>query len=342
MRIETINPIAEPAWERFVSCQSEATAFYTTAWARVLNDTYGFQPRYLVSRDYDGRITGGVPLFQVDDGRLVSIPFSDVCPPLLPDASAGRALLTEAKLQAGAAAIELRGQNGLNLEAQGFQKGASFYYHLLPLGENLSTLEESFHPTVRKRIRQARKAGVTVRRAFTISDMEAFYGLMVRTRKRLGVLPQPWSFFQNIHRHCLTRGTAHLLLAEREGKIVAGGLFLSHNRTLIFKFSASDPRHSEGYPNHLVYLAAMELGIELGCRWLDMGRCELDNDGLRYFKHSWGAQELNLSYYYYPEVRAGAAVAAGSWRRQALAWFVRLVPLWVLRQAGATLYRRLA
>lgn len=342
MRIETIDPTAEPAWDSYVAGQAEATAFYTSAWARVLRDTYGFQPRYLAARDYDGRIMGGVPLFEVGDRRLVSVPFSDACPPLFPDAHTGAALLAEAKQQAGDTAIEVRGQASLDLEGQGFQKGASFYYHLLPLGESMSDLESGFHPNNRTRIRQAGKAGITIRRAFTISDMEAFYGLIVRNRKRLGVLPQPWSFFSNIHRHCIPNGVAHLLLAEHEGKVVAGGLFLAHNRTLIFKFGASDPRHLGTHPNHLIYRAAMELGIELGCQWLDMGRCDLEDDGLRYFKHSWGAQELTLSYYYYPAVKAGAAVAAGTLRRQAMAWFVRLLPLWVLRQAGATLYRRLA
>lgn len=341
MHIETINPITDPSWERHVAGQAEATAFHTTAWARVLRDTYGFRPRYLVARDNSGGVVAGMPLFEVNGRRLVGLPFSDVCPPLLTEPSIGWELLDQVKLLAGNAAVELRGQASLDLETHGFQKGPSFYYHWLPLTDNITELEKTFDNNVRLCIRQAGRAGVTVRRAFAISDMEAFYQLTLLTRKRLGLLPQPWRFFENIHHHCVSTGVAQLLLAEHEGKVVAGGIYLSYNRTLIHKFGASDPRSLACRPNHAVYRAAMELGIGLGCRWLDMGRCDLADKGLRHFKRSWGAQEQTISYYYYPRVRAGA-VAAGPLSRKAMAWAVRLAPLWALRHAGSTLYRRLS
>ena len=49
VRIEKIDPRTTPEWDTFVAAHPEATVFHTTAWARVLTDTYGYKPSYIVS-----------------------------------------------------------------------------------------------------------------------------------------------------------------------------------------------------------------------------------------------------------------------------------------------------
>src|SRR3990172_6405110 len=119
MRIETIDPIHEQPWGAFLLQEPRATVFHSAAWARVLYDTYGFQHRYMVAREDDGRVVAGIPLFQVKGGRLVGLPFSDLCPPLLPDDDVGSTLLDVTKRTIetdGITSIELRGHSALDLE----------------------------------------------------------------------------------------------------------------------------------------------------------------------------------------------------------------------------------
>src|SRR4051812_26923999 len=99
MRIETIDPRTTPEWGAFVDSHPAATVFHTTAWARVLTDTYRYKPFYVVSREDTGAITGGIPMMLVDSWltskRLVGLPFSDVCGPLFPE-TGGDALFAAA------------------------------------------------------------------------------------------------------------------------------------------------------------------------------------------------------------------------------------------------------
>src|SRR5688572_19182787 len=97
MSVQTINPLLDGAWEDFVLSQPDASVFHSTAWARVLHDAYGFEPRYLAYRNGSGDIRAGLPLADVGGRRLVGLPFSDHCAPLLGGNGAGAAVLEAAK-----------------------------------------------------------------------------------------------------------------------------------------------------------------------------------------------------------------------------------------------------
>lgn len=346
MRIETINPLSDPSWEEFAAAQPEATVFHSTAWLRVLHETYGFQPHYLAARGADGGILAGLPLVQVGGGRLVGLPFTDLCPPLMADAEAGACLLAAARAlpgSGGVSSLEVRAGDGAALEPHGFRSGATFFYHEMSLEGGQEAVDARIQGSTRRDVKRAQREGVTVRRGETLEDMQAFYSLMVLTRKKHGVLPQPWRFFQSIHRHLMPAGIAHLLLAEWQGRVVAGELLLSYGRTLTDKFNVSDPRYLKLRPNHLLLYSGLELGRSLGCRRVDMGRTDPEAEGLRWHKRSWGAAESTVHYYYYPEVRRSATVSrASAAPRRLLALLVRHAPAWTLQQAGAVVYRRLA
>ena len=274
MRIETIDPMCERSWDEFLLRAPQATAFHSSTWAKVLKDTYGFQPRYLVARE-GGHITAGIPLFQVNGGRLVGLPFSDLCPPLLPDDAGGAALLGAAKRAVetdGITGLELRGQSELDPECHGFRKGDTFFHHIVPLDADGEEMEARLHASTRRDVRKARRRGLTVRVATTLEDMERFYRLHTMTRKKHGLVPQPWRFFENIHRHAISEGSGYLLLCEHEGDAIAGRFLLAFKDTLVGKSSASDPRFLNLRPNHLLLRSAIELGVSIGYRSADLDR----------------------------------------------------------------------
>jgi CelD/BcsL family acetyltransferase involved in cellulose biosynthesis len=342
MAIETIDPTREPAWDAFVERASEANVFHSSAWARVLSGTYRFRPRYLVART-NGHIDAGIPLFEVNGGRLVGLPFSDLSPPLL-HKGAGAALLDEARRLAenGAGAVELRGDAAIDLEAEGFRRGAEFYQHIIPLDATLAELEARWHQSARRAIRKSERAGVTVRDSTSLEDMHAFYELHSLTRKkRHGLIPQPWSFIENIHREHIANGGGSVLIAEHEGRPIAADVLLGFKDTLVYKFNASDPDALDLRPNNLLLRRAIELGIERGYRQLDLGRCDADADGLRRFKLLWASEERPLHYYHYPRETSAPSTGDGV-RRRVLGLFVRFAPPWVLQRAGAALYRNFA
>ena len=345
MQIDTIDPAHDPTWEAFIQETPEATPFHTGAWAKVLRDTYDFRPRYMVARKENGKLAAGIPLFEVNGSRLVGVPFSDYCPPLLPDSEDSKALVQELKRTTnnGTSSLELRGSSALDLEAEGFTRADAFVQHVIPLDADIQELEARFRANVRRTVRKAKRSGLTVRAGDTLSDMERFYELNMLTRRRHGLIPQPWRFFENIHRHVISGGGGVLLLCEYEGRAIAADVVLGYGTKLVGKFNASDLRYQALGPNNLLQMRTIELGVADGYSEINLGRTEPEHEGLRRFKLGWGSREEPLPYYYYP------ADQTGSWStgrmppgQQLMALFARYAPSWALRMASAAIYKRAA
>lgn len=340
--ISVLDPRASADWDAFLETRPDATVFHTSAWCRVLTDTYNYEPAYVVARDESGVITGGVPLMVVDSWltsrRLVGLPFSDVCHPLLPATGAEELLIAvrEQAEELKAKSVELRGLSHQRMPDAGFSNGTVFFQHIVDLDPGMESRVQS---SARRAIRKAQNEGVTVRQSARADDMRRFYDLMVLTRRKHGLLPQPRRFFESIQRHFMETGLGQLLLAELNGKVIAGDLLLRWGYQLVYKFNASDSRFLAVRPNNLLLWQAMHLGRDEGCRTLDLGRCEEDNEGLRRFKLLWGSREEQLPYYHYPEDGGSASVLSSRSARTALQLFVRFSPGPVLRAAGSVLYR---
>ena len=85
MNISIINPIEHPHWDDLLLTADRATFFHTTAWARVLSESYGYKPLYFTIID-DGKLAGLIPVMEIESlltgKRGVSLPFTDFCPPV--------------------------------------------------------------------------------------------------------------------------------------------------------------------------------------------------------------------------------------------------------------------
>jgi hypothetical protein len=339
VRIETIDPRTDPSWDAFLLRTEGATAFHATAWTRVLTDTYHFEPAYLVAKTSGGVVEAGIPLMRTGSRRYIGLPFSDYCPPLLSDPSASAALVAASQNLSRRATVELRGSADFDVAAAGFKATCDFVRHVVPLDAPLLELKQRLHDSMQRSIRRAERDGLVARVSTQRDDLWRFFQLQTMTRKKHGLVPQPWRFFDSIYRHFIASGSGYVLLAERDGQALAGELLLRFKETLIDKFNASDPRFLSMRGNQLIVPLAFELGLSLGCRELDLGRSDVAADGLRRFKANCAGLEEPLNYFHYPEVDRGLAGASGSMKRRVLAYAVRLAPLWALRHAGSLLYR---
>ena len=95
-----MNPLVDREWDDAISTHPDATIFHSTAWARVLVDTYGHRPCY-VQMSLNGSLLALVPMMEVQSvltrSRGICLPFSDYCAPLT-FSSFGHELVTQ-KLQ---------------------------------------------------------------------------------------------------------------------------------------------------------------------------------------------------------------------------------------------------
>ena len=299
LRSETIDPLADSRWQDFVESSETGGIFHHVEWLRLLHAQYGYSMLARCAIDAGGEIHAGLPFAHIRSrltgSRLVAVPFSDMCSPVLRDPGEEDSLRT----LIGAIQIEHE-RTGVEAEirteiADLGHSGAAFYSHELSLEPDLDAVRQGFGRSVRYGVSRAEREGIEVRRATTTEALEVFYDLHLRTRRRLGVPTQPKRFIKGFAR-LFEQGLGFVLVAHWEGEPVAAAVFLTFNGVLTYKYSASSPAHLKKRPNNALLMEAIRWGCEHEQHTFDLGRTEVENEGLREFKQGWGTRERELAY----------------------------------------------
>jgi CelD/BcsL family acetyltransferase involved in cellulose biosynthesis len=328
-------------WMRLVEDTPDATPFHLPAWLRALSATYGYRGIVAAQLDEAGAVLAGLPLLRVvrplAGSVYVSLPFTDHVPPLAVGDGGVVALagaLERWRRDEGLGGVEVRARLPAIDSVHSVQAGVR---HLLSVQTDSSELRR-LKPSVARHVKAAQRAGVRVRLSRSDVDLATFYRLHVETRRRLGVPVQPRRFLRAIWTHLIDPGLGFVAVAEGSGgKPVAAALFLVHGRTAVYKYGASDAAQWRLKPNHLLFWSVIQWCSENGIEVLDFGRSELESEGLRQFKSSWGAVEVPLVYARLGS--AGGAPGAGGRLTSVMNAVIRRSPAVVCRAAGELLYR---
>lgn len=343
--VQVLNPLTLADWDERLRRLPGAGFFHSQAWARVLHGTYGYDPVYLVQAAPDGSWLGLLPLMGIQSWltgrRGISLPFTDEVEPLVPDAATFDALFRAGQSLAERSHwkyLECRGGRSWRPEAPA---STSFLHHTLDLTIGEPALLAGCDDAVRRAIRKAEKSQVEVTFSRDAGAVHDFYRLLELTRRRHGVPPQPYAFFEQIQRQVMAGGHGQVVLARHQGRPVAGAVYFQFQGRVIYKFGASDETQQQLRANNLVMWRAIQHFTREGQVELDFGRTSLGNTGLRQFKRSWGTQEETLSYLRY-DCRQHTFVTAPD---EAEGWHNRIfraMPLSLSRLAGRMLYRHIA
>ena len=282
----------DPRWAELVAAQP-TDVFNSPAWARVLEDAYGFEVRAKVVLDGDDRPVAGMAYVDVEDlrgRRIVSLPFSDFCDPIVADDRAWESL--SASITALGAPVTVRCLRGDITPDAGWSETATYAWHRVDARREADEIWASLHPSARRAIRKAEASGVEVVAAASPADLRAFFDLHLRVRKhKYGLLAQPYRFFQAIWDHFLDAGDGRLLLAHVDGTPVGGVLYLEWKDTLYYKFNASSVTSLEVRPNDLVVWEGLAHARSRNLSWLDFGVSDWDQEGLVRYKRKYATEE---------------------------------------------------
>lgn len=122
----------------------------------------------------------------------------------------------------------------------------------------------------RYHIRLAEKRGVRVRAATDGPGLERFHELMRRTGERGEFAVRSMSYYRDVLREFEPRGQARLLLAEVDGRVIAGMMAFAYGRDGVYMYAASDDEHKRSMPNYLLQWHAIRWAIERGCVRYDL------------------------------------------------------------------------
>ena len=334
-----IDPLRDPRWAELLNRHPRSSVFHTPSWLNALRLTYGYEPTVFCTAPPGGHLTGGLVACRVKSwltgNRIVSLPFSDHCEPLVDDKEELDAILEALRGAVGKNCdyVELRPlvQTAGNSD---FAESRSYYCHFLDLTPSSDVLLKSFHrDCVQRKIRRAERESLEYETGNSENLLRKFYRPLVMARRRHFLPPQPYSWFQHLSQ-AFGPGL-QIRVASYQGRPVASILTLKHGKTVTYKYGGSDARWNRlGGMAFLLWQTILEAKNE-GMTQLDLGRADMDNAGLIAFKERWSARRLPLRYLRFPASSQGKHDLSSS---ALLRTLVRCAPEWSLLMTGKFLY----
>src|SRR5258708_39103302 len=125
-----------------------------------------------------------------------------------------------------------------------FGPAETFAFHMVDLRPDLEALLKSFHKScVRRKLTKAEKEGLQYSVGRSEELIENFYRLLLVTRRRHQLPPQPRVCFRNLVKTLGERLQIHLV--SRDSRPIATILTLRHKKTLVYKYGCSDSQYNK-------------------------------------------------------------------------------------------------
>ncbi len=342
-QVYTLDPLRDTRWSRLLEKHPDASVFHSRGWLNALDRTYAYQPIVYTTSAPGMELTNGLVFCLIDSWltgpRLVSLPFSDHCEPLVDSDETLRSLLgylTQRFGSAGCKYIELRPLRSSLDPTPGFGKSAAFHFHRLDLRPAAEVLFRSFHKSnVRARIRRAEREHLTYEAGRSESLLRMFYRLLLLTCRHRRLPPQPINWFRHLI-DCMG-DAVQFHVASKDGQPVASILTLTFKQTLVYKYGCSDRRLNNLGGTQFLFWKALQKAKEDGLQEFDLGRSDLQTPGLVTFKDRWGSARSMINYFRCPAPARQSGVTQWS-ASMAQSLFARM-PDRLLVAAGRMLYR---
>lgn len=346
LTVHCLDPLLDPRWSEFVWRNLNASVFHTVGWLRALRQTYGFEPIAFTTAGPSEEIKNALLFCSVRSwltgSRLVSLPFSDHCEPLVENPDQFKTLsgfVERIRKNQGWRYVEMRSANSsLDIEGQ-FQRTTTFYLHRLDLRPSLNILHDSFHKDcIQRKIRRAEREELTYESGRNEVLLQKLYPLLQLTRSRHQIPPQPIQWFRAII-ECMGED-ACIRIASKAGQPVAGILTLSHGKKMVYKYGGSNAQFNNLGGTPMLFWKAIQEAKQVGIEELDLGRSDCDNLGLVDFKKRWAAECTTLIRWQFP--CSATSPSTEKWKLRLAKQLCTRLPDKLLTVAGKFLYRHIA
>jgi len=346
VRVSVCDPLRDPRWGEFVDRHGDASIFHSVGWLEALRQTYGYEPLFVTTSGDSEALSNGMVFCTVRSwltgSRVVSMPFSDHCAPLVEDGHELEALITFLKaevMRSQCGYLELRPLKVLNSglpQRMQLEQDCSYCIHHLDLRPSLGEIYEGFHKScVQRKISKAGREKLQYQEGRSEEMLSKFYKLLLQTRRRQQLPPQPIEWFRNLI-DCLG-SKVKVRVASKDGRPIAGMITTHFRDAGVYKYGCSDARYHNLGGMFLLMWRAIQDAKAAGARIFDFGRSDQQNAGLVAFKDHWGATKSPLLYHRYH------CAARTSLQKAWKLWLVRKtcahLPDPLLESVGAAFYK---
>src|ERR1035437_3723118 len=345
MQPYTLDPMLDSRWDDLVASHPRASVFHQRGWLKALAMTYGYRPMVLTSTPAGEPLSDGIVFCEVKSwmtgSRLVSLPFADHSEPLLNETGDSFELtewMRSECRQHNWKYVELRPLFWKMPSDCPLVASQSFWFHPLSLTPSIEQIFRGLHKNcIQRRIRRAEREQLSYEKGCTEDLLNDFYRLLMITRRRHQLLPQPSIWFRNLLA-CMSPN-AEIRLVRKDAIPIAAILTLRHHRTVVYKYGCSDESSHHLGAMPFLFWKLIEESKAAGAEQIDFGRTDLDNEGLIAFKDRFGTTRRRLTYLRYPGSEAEKSAVASY--LPAVRHLFSVLPDALSSRAGGLLYRHI-
>jgi len=297
------RPEDDAARDAFVLGAPGATFFHQAGWRRVVEGTFGYEPRDLIALR-GSEVVGVLPLMRCPAtfgifGRpaWISTPFAVYGGPCGASPEIEAALVREAQRQAEAERVgrlELRCIHPPAVEGLAASDLYATFVKDLP-----ATPEEVLTAMPKKARAEARKARDRHRLGLIegiwyLDDLYRFFHL---DKRSLGSPGFPYTLFHGIRKEFGERVRVHLVHADRVPQMAVMS-FLWRDTVMAYYAGARPGANRDYSVSNYVYMALQQWSVQNGFRRFDFGRSRKDSGAFAFKRHQ-GFEPLDLQYRYH-------------------------------------------
>jgi predicted N-acyltransferase len=211
-----------------------------------------------------------------------------------------------------------------------FYTDYSYHTFILDLNEGLDNVwNKKIKSKTRNQVRKGLKNILGIRIGH-LELLEDFYKALSTCWRDLGTPIHGIDFFRNILINF--REKSKLIVIYYENKPVSSALLLITGNTIHHPYAGTIKSHNHLSINNVLYFKIIEYACSLNIRYFDMGRSKFGQGTYRY-KETWGAQPVQLFYYYYKLRDKELINIDSSFIKLAISIWKKL-PLWMANNLG--------
>jgi hypothetical protein len=309
-------------WIEFLQQIPGCSIYYHPEWLNILSEETNQNIIKLVCRNNAGKLEGILPL-QFTKGvpfgfggipgvkRLSSLPRTPMGGPVATSGDVAKLLVKKA--------IEINEKNSKYLfQIKSFDENLNerspmlskyfwreFYFTDIPrYPEEIRFGNSKNHTKIKWGVNKAINSGIRIKYADSKKDLLEWYNLYLETMQFHTTPPRSLRFFKSLWNNLKSKDLMQLVLAElNDGgkqRIVAGSIFLTFNKVVVYAFNGSNRKNFELRPNDLIHWTFIRDAQEKGFEIYNWGEVTKGQEGLAAYKEKWSSRRVSMYHYYYP------------------------------------------
>ncbi len=300
MNFTITKELDDPRIIPFLLNDDRASIYHHPAWIKAISNSHNYPAYYLILENSpDKEILGLFPFVIKNNSRkskrTICLPSTTYYDPLFPDGFDMDPAITELVKFFGDR-LHFDFKLRCNHIIKDLNVSSNYYNHIIKLG---TTIDETYNAlgrrSIKRFIKKSNEHELNLRFGVTAADLHIFYELEVKLRKSIGLPPAPYKFFYSIWNSLKQQDLIMLPIIEYNSLPIAASLVLKFKDTFHFEYTAIDKKYLNLYPNHKLHWDIIKIAqTEYNAKYIDMGRTDIHQESLIYFKEKWNAKAFPL------------------------------------------------